>query len=358
MMRERRVDSCKAEEFTALLLSKAGADEESAACMAEVIITADLFGIRTHGLEFLPSYIKDIQSGRLSGRAKPETVKETPVFALVDAHNSIGHRTAVFCMDMAIEKAAKTGIGIVSAKNATHFGFAGFYPLMAVKRKMFGFVTSNTTPCMVPTGAVETRLGSDPIAAGMPAYPYPYLLDISTCIVPGGKIGLCARNGIELDPSWTVGADGRPGKSGRKIFDDMYAGNGGGILPAGGHKGYGLALLSEILTGVMTGGKNSDQLSVHDAADQFSQLFVAMDYGMFRDKDEIEKSLSDYLERIRSAKRLDPNAAVVTHGEPEFKAFEDNIKNGIRLVEETYNRLGEISGAYGVPIEDYLSALS
>ena len=353
-MKQYRVDCAKAKEFVKKMFIAGGADETAATNTAEVIVEADMFGIQTHGLECLGGYIRAMREGRLDAAAKPEIVKESPVYALVDGHNSLGHATAVYAMDLAIQKAKQSGVGVVVVRHGAHYGFAGYYPLMAIKEKMMGFTTSNTTPCMVPTGALQVMIGSNPISAGFPADPYPFLLDISTCAVAGGKIDLYAKLGKDLDPSWTLGKDGKPGVDGDKVLSDMHDGW-GGIQPMGGHKGYGFGLLMEILTGVIAGGKNSDQLKGgQPEGDQFSHMFFAMDYGVFGDREEIERSLSDYLQRIRDAKRLDPNVSIITPGEREFINRAEREENGILLLESTRDRLAELAAAAGIDASAYL----
>lgn len=355
-MKEYRVNCARAKEFAKRMFMAGGADEIAARNTADVIVEADMFGIQTHGLECLGGYIRAIREGRLDAGARPEIVKDAPVYALVDGHNGLGHATAVFAMDLAIRKAKQSGIGVVMVRHGAHYGFAGYYPLMAIRENMMGFTTSNTTPCMVPTGALQVMIGSNPIGVGFPAKPYPFLLDISTCAVAGGKIDLYAKLGKDLDPSWTLGADGKPGVDGDKVLSDMHDGW-GGIQPMGGHKGYGFGLLMEILTGIIAGGRTSDQLrGGQPEGDQFSHMFVAMDYGVFGNREDIEQSLSDYLQRIREARRLDPNVAIITPGEREFINRVEREENGIKLLESTRDRLAELAAQVGIDAGAYLGA--
>lgn len=160
-----------------------GFDEEESREIKDVLLTADLYGIESHGMQRMVRYHKGIEKGTIHPQAKPEIVFETPVSAVIDGHNGMGQLISVFAMKKAIEKAKKTGIGMVSVRESNHFGIAGYYAKMACSEGLIGMACTNSEAIMVPTFGKKAMLGSNPIAVAMPADPYPFFFDCSTTVV-------------------------------------------------------------------------------------------------------------------------------------------------------------------------------
>ena len=188
---DTRISEKELRAFMERAYEKEGFEQEEARRIADVLMQADLFGIESHGAQRMMYYHQNIKSGSVDVRARAEIVRETPVSALLDGHFAMGHLTAAKAMNIAIEKAKKTGIGMVVVRNSSHYGIAGYYPLMAEREGLAAFSMTNTGPIMVPTFGCEMMLGTNPMAFCMPADPYPFWFDASTTVVTLGKGG-CA----------------------------------------------------------------------------------------------------------------------------------------------------------------------
>ncbi len=187
---------------------KEGFEQEEARRIADVLMQADLFGIESHGAQRMMYYHQNIKSGSVDVRARAEIVRETPVSALLDGHFAMGHLTAAKAMNIAIEKAKKTGIGMVVVRNSSHYGIAGYYPLMAEREGLAAFSMTNTGPIMVPTFGREMMLGTNPMAFCMPADPYPFWFDASTTVVTLGKVEVYNKRGKPMPEGWTIDGEG------------------------------------------------------------------------------------------------------------------------------------------------------
>ena len=238
---------------------KFGFNEEETNIIKDVLLTADLYGIESHGMQRMVRYDKGIEKGTIHPDAKPEVVFETPVSAVIDGHDGMGQLISHFAMEKAIEKAKKTGVGFVSVRNSNHFGIAGYYAEMASKQGLLGMACTNSEAIMVPTFGRKAMLGSNPIAVAMPAEPYPFLFDCSTTVVTRGKLEMYNKMGKPLPQGWALGANGQESTDAPDVLANIVAKKGGGIMPLGGnkevngsHKGYGYGMLCEIFSSILS----------------------------------------------------------------------------------------------------------
>ena len=243
---------------------KFGFNEEETNIIKDVLLTADLYGIESHGMQRMVRYDKGIEKGTIHPDAKPEVVFETPVSAVIDGHDGMGQLISHFAMEKAIEKAKKTGVGFVSVRNSNHFGIAGYYAEMASKQGLLGMACTNSEAIMVPTFGRKAMLGSNPIAVAMPAEPYPFLFDCSTTVVTRGKLEMYNKMGKPLPQGWALGANGQESTDAPDVLANIVAKKGGGIMPLGGnkevngsHKGYGYGMLCEIFSSIFSMGVTS-----------------------------------------------------------------------------------------------------
>jgi L-2-hydroxycarboxylate dehydrogenase (NAD+) len=332
---------------------------------AEVMITADLFGIRTHGISFLCNYIRSIREGRIDPSAEPIIEKETAVSCLMDANGSMGHSSALKAMQIAIDKAEANGIGVTLLRNANHYGPAGYYPYFAAKKHLFGFTACNTEPHMVPINGKFPMLGANPIAFAMPAEPYPFLLDMSTTVIPRGKLEMAARNKETLAADYAIDSTGALCRDAARVSSGMRANQGGGILPlgglttlTGGHKGYGLALVVEIISGVFAQSLTSDQINLQEKGkNKVTQIFAALNYGMFGDPEVTERVLSEYMARIRGSVPLDPAKSIYTSGQIEMENYARNLTEGIFIGDKLYGDLMQLCESFGFDSDAYLERI-
>ena len=336
------------------IFEREGFSREDARAIADVLMQADLFGIESHGAQRMMYYHQNIASGSVNTAAQIEIVRETPVSALLDAHFAMGQLSGVRAMDLAIQKAKKTGVGIVCARNSSHYGIAGYYPLMAAKEGFCAFSMTNTGPIMVPTFGREMMLGTNPIAFCMPADPIPFWFDASTTVVTLGKVEVHAKREKTMPEGWTIDAEGKIATDAGKINQSILAGEMGGILPLGGagethsgHKGYGLAIMVEALTGVLAQGLLSPEMQgAH--GDHTSHFFLAFDPGMFGEPDMIRAQMSRYLAMLRNSEKMPGESRIYTPGEKAFEAMQRRRAEGIPVEEKTLAELRAIARELGV----------
>ena len=348
------IDAARLRRFMERAYRAEGFSGDEAAQIADVLMQADLFGIESHGAQRMMYYHRNIASGSVAIGAQPEVLRETPVSALMDGHFAMGQLTARKAMGLAIEKAKTSGIGMVAVRNSSHYGIAGYYTLMAEREGLASFSMTNTGPIMTPTFGREMMLGTNPLAFCMPADPVPFWFDASTTVVTLGKVEVYAKRGRPMPEGWTIDADGRPCSDAQRMNRSILAGEPGGVLPLGGegeahggHKGYGLALMVEALTGVLAQGLLSPEMQgAH--GDHTSHFFLAFDPAMFGDPAVIRAQMSRYLQMLRDSEKLPGHARIYTPGEKAFEAQARRMKEGIPVEEKTLLELRAIAAELGV----------
>lgn len=336
------------------IFEKEGFSSEDARAIADVLMQADLFGIESHGAQRLMYYHRNIRSGSVNVSAKPEVLRETPVSALIDGHFGMGALVAQFAMRMAIEKAKQSGVGMAVVRNSSHYGIAGYYTLMAEREGLAAFSMTNTGPIMVPTFGREMMLGTNPMAFCMPADPVPFWFDASTTVVTLGKVEVCQKRGRPMPQGWTIGPDGAPCTDASRMNASILAGERGGILPLGGegethggHKGYGLGIIVEALTGVLAQGMTSPQMcGAH--GDHTCHFLLAFDPAMFGDPADIRARMSAYLAALRASEKMPGCARIYTPGEKAFEAMARRLREGVPVEENTLAEVRQIAGELGV----------
>jgi LDH2 family malate/lactate/ureidoglycolate dehydrogenase len=248
-------------DFMVAVFKKLGTSPDDARICADVLIASDLRGIESHGVGRLKYYYDRIKAGVQFTTTEIEIVKESETTALIDGHHGMGHVIAHRAMSMAIEKAKRYGLGAVTVRNGTHFGIAGYYPLMAAEAGMMGFTVTNARPAIAPTFGTEPMLGTNPIAFAAPSDgDHPFCFDGATSITQRGKVEVAARAEKLVPKGWVIDAQGNPATDPDQILDDMGRAQ-AALLPLGGagellagYKGYDLATMVEILSASLSGG--------------------------------------------------------------------------------------------------------
>ena len=339
---------------------KFGFKEEEARIITNVLLLSDLYGIESHGMQRLVRYHKGIEKGMIKIDAVPEIVHETPVSAVIDAHDAMGQLVSHKAMTMAIEKAKKTGMAIVSVRNSNHFGIAGYYAKMACDQGLMGMAMTNSEAIMVPTFARMAMIGSNPIAVALPANPYPFFFDASTTVVTRGKLEVYNKMGKPLPEGWALNKDGHPSTDAKDVLSNIVAKNGGGIMPLGGstetlgsHKGYGFGMLCEIFCSVFSQGTPSSHVNVGGKSGT-CHGFMAVDPHVFGDPEAIKAHFSAFLQELRDAPKADGQPRIYTHGEKEVFAYEDRMKNGIDVNINTVAEMADMARFLGMDSEKYL----
>ena len=354
-MQYHRVSHEKLVKFCEQVFKGYGFSEEECKQITDVLLAADLSGIESHGIQRLIRYHKEITSGLVKLNAKPEIVFETPLSAVIEGNDCMGQILGVKAMQLAIDKAKKSGFGMVTVRNSNHYGIAGYYTNMAAAQGLIGLSMTNTEAIMVPTFGRQAMLGTNPIAFAMPAQPYPYSFDAATTVVPRGKLEVYVKRGNGLPVGWALDENGHDSDDADRVLKNIIAKTGGGILPLGGsgdmtsgYKGYGFAMLCEIATAILSGGTTSNYIYKTPGRANIAHCFIAIDHGMFGDKAEIEANLSKYLQEVRDSAKAEGQDRIYIHGEKEFEARAKVLANGVSLNDKTYaemQMIAEYTGA-------------
>ena len=340
--------------------TKFGFKEDEARIITDVLLLSDLYGIESHGMQRLVRYHKGIEKGMIKVDAKPEVVFETPVSAVVDAHDGMGQLAGHFGMSLAIEKARKVGMAVVTVRNSNHYGIAGYYAKMACDQGLIGMSMTNSEAIMVPTFARKAMIGSNPIAVSMPADPYPFFFDASTTVVTRGKLELYNKMEKPLPEGWALDKNGHASTDAKDVLTNIVAKNGGGIMPLGGntellgsHKGYGYGMLCEIMCSMFSQGTPSSRVNVGGKSGT-CHGFMVIDPKVFGDPEAIKAHFSAFLQELRDTPKADGQTRSYTHGEKEAFAYKDRLENGIDVNQKTVVEMCDLATYLGMDYKAYL----
>ena len=347
----RRVRFEDLKSFCCKAYVKVGVPAAEAEIVADLLVRSDLRGVETHGVTRLPIYILRLQKGYVRKECKLTAVKDKGPIAFLEAHGSMGHIAAYHAMERAIAKAEEYGMGWVSVKDSGHFGVAGLFPMMALRKDFIGYVVSNSAPMMFPWGGKERIIGNNPMAYAIPTDHYPpVVLDFSLSVVSSGKLILSRKKGEKIPLGWAVDKNGLP-------TDDPYAGyeGGGSLAPVGGHKGYGMVLVHEMLTAVLTGGKWTRRIrSLYEEEPSGIQgtchSFMAMDPDCFVGRDVFKREVDRYIKSIKESAKAQNTTEILVPGEPEFRTETERLKGGIPLVPATIKELTSLGESLGISL--------
>lgn len=353
-MSELRLNVQVARDFVQRAMQGYGFTAEEGAITADVLLTADLYGIQSHGIHRLMRYAGAVREGSIDPKAKVTTVFETPLSAVWDAPKTLGQSVAHRGMTLAIEKARQHGFGIVTVRGSNHYGIAGYYTRMAVAADMIGLCMTNTEAIAIPTYGKKAMLGTNPIAVAMPADPTPFWYDAATTVVTRGKLEVYNKVGKALPAGWAADENGEDCADSDRVLKNIIAKAGGGIFPLGGateetgsHKGYGLGLIVEMMTSILAGGTTAPNVKHSGNADT-SFTFAALDYGLFGDKKAIKGRMSALLQELRDSPKADGQDRIYTHGEKELECAARYMEEGIPVNEKTLVEMREIAAELGI----------
>ncbi|MEA2070907.1 MAG: Ldh family oxidoreductase [Asgard group archaeon] len=313
--------------------------KEDAKICAEVLITSDLRGITSHGVQRLKMYYDRIKAGVQKPITKIKILKESPTTATLDAGHGMGHVAAYRGMELAIKKAKEFGSGAVSVGNSTHYGIAGYYALMATEADMIGISMTNARPSIAPTFGIEPMMGTNPLTFGIPTdEDFPFLLDCATSITQRGKIEVLARTNTPTPKGWVINEKGELATDSNQILKDLKDGTaallplGGARETLGGHKGYGYAAIVEILSSALWGGPFMKNLTV-DKGYKLGHFFVAIDPSKFIELETFKKISGSICHDLRNSKIAPGEDRIFTAGEKEFYKEQEIKEKGIPLNE-------------------------
>ena len=355
------VDDQKLLQFTQKVFETFGVGHQQAFICAENLVLADLRGIPSHGVARLQRYVNGMKNGTILPLAKPVVVKDTLSTATVDANSGLGQVAGHFSTQLAIDKAQRTGVGIVTVRNSNHYGIAGYYSLMILNAGMMGISMTNSAPLVVPTFGKEMIIGTNPISLTAPTKRNrPFFLDMATSVVPRGKLEVYERLEKSMPEGWAVNAMGKITTSASEVLKNMTARAGGGILPLGGegelfsgYKGYGMAVLVDILCGVLSGGAYTDKVDSKGPMGQaqpaeVAHFFMALKIENFVDMDVFTDKMDDLIDRLKNSQKADGATRIYIHGEKEYELFDKHQKDGLPLEEKVFENLQKIAADRGV----------
>jgi ureidoglycolate dehydrogenase (NAD+) len=307
-----------------------GLNAEDARLTAEVLVTTDTLGTFTHGTRQLRGLLKNVRSGRIRADAHETVAAQGPAWALVDAHDAMPPAVSYRSMELAMHKAKASGIGFVGVKQSSHYGAAGFYANLAARQDMFGMSMCNVDPCMAVPGAKGRVLGTNPIAYAAPAgTEKPVFLDIATSAVAATNIYAAKTLGQPIPETWLVDEEGLPTRDYSQFPEKTVQ------VPMAGHKGYGLAVMVEILTAVLTGAGILSEVSswVLDLPTPTNEghAFIAIDIGQIMPIGQFKTRMDHMIQEIKSAPLAKDAERIYLPGEIELERQEQALANGILL---------------------------
>ena len=323
----------------------AGKSEEA----ARVLVEADARGIRSHGVVRLTRYLTEAKQGFIRPEAEPEVVFETPVSLVVDGNRGLGQHVSIFAMERCVEKAESGLFCFATVRNSNHFGIAGYYSEMAQKKGMIGISMTNTYPLVVPTFGREAMLGTNPIAVCVPGTRSPFHMDMATSVVPRGKIEVRLRAKQSLPEGWAVDENGVPTTNAASVIHNFDTHSHGGILPLGGsgeefggHKGFGLAVLVDLLSAGLSLGQCSKD-TYTDKGGGVCHFFGAMRLDAFGDPDAIRAHVQGIVDGLCGSAKSEGKDKIFFHGEKEMAARELSMKNGVKLPKALFDSIRAMS---------------
>lgn len=321
-MTKIKIDELKSFAVAALL--KAGVAKNNADLVADVLVTTDMFGIMTHGTRNLEQYIKKMEAGGLDAKAEPVVVCEGPAFAIINGNKALGMVSGCKAMKLAIEKAKKVGIAYVGVRNSCHFGAAGYYANIAAEEGLIGLSMSNTDPVIaVPNGASKA-IGTNPFSFACPTENGKSIfLDVALSSVAALKVIMAKEKGMAIPDTWLVDKDGLP-TTDSSLFPQEAS-----LQPMSAHKGYGLAVLVEILSAVITGAGmlseiaswNLDMSSVNNAG----HAFIAIDIKQMMEENEFYKRINQVVNELKNGPKAKGKDKIFLPGEMEWDN-RDNVQ--------------------------------
>ncbi|MEL6535509.1 MAG: Ldh family oxidoreductase [Bacteroidota bacterium] len=347
-------------DFTRSVFMAMGVTTADAQLATEVLLSADLRGVDSHGVARLTGYVRLWEAGRINPTPNIKVVHETPGTATIDGDAGLGLVVAPKAMEIALEKAENVGTGWVSVRNSNHYGIAGYHALMAVPRNMIGWSMTNASPLVAPTFSAERLLGTNPIGVAIPAGKQPpFVADFATTTVANGKLEILQRKQEDAPIGWVQDKDGNPTTNAYGVKE------GGALLPLGGtresgsHKGYGMGALVDILSAVLSGANYGPwappfvsflPLAPDPVGEGLGHFLGAMRVDAFRPLEEWQQHMDNWIERFRNSTPAPGQDRVLIPGDPEREMEAQREKEGIPLLDAVVKDLTEVGKKFGIEL--------
>ena len=344
--------------LTTLILEKYGYSKKEAELTAWVLVEADTRGVPSHGVSRLAFYRMNRDKGFSKPGANPSIIWETPVSLVVDGHDGVGGYVSDFAVEQTIAKAKKMGTAFCAVKNSNHYGMAGLWAEKIGQQDMVGMAFTNTRTCGIPTFGRERLLGTNPIAIAIPeAEGKMFLLDMATTTVAHGKIEVYDRRKKPMPLGWAVDENGK-GTTDASTFErmflstDQYGGHlflGGEGEENGGHKGYGLGLLVDLLCAGLSMGAFSLNTFKPGQGSGIAHFFGAFRLDLFGKTEDIRAHIAEILRTVRESEVAEGNKRIYIHGEKEMEARALALERGIDVDDATCGLLQKLVDEFSLP---------
>jgi LDH2 family malate/lactate/ureidoglycolate dehydrogenase len=348
MSRNTHVDPAKLREFAAAVYAAEGMPAEDAALVADSLVQADLWGHQSHGVLRLDWYRARIRSGMMSAKTDAALAVDAGAVAVIDGRDGVGQVLAERAMREAVARAKLHGIGAVGVRNSNHFGTAMYYTRRAAEAGCVGFLSTNASPSMAPWGGRRKAIGNNPWSIAAPAGNRPPLmLDIANTAVARGKVYLAKQRGESIPAGWALDREGRPTLDPQAAIEGI-------ILPMGAHKGYGISVMMDVLSGVLTGSAFASGVHGPYQAVQRSgcgHLAIALHIEAFQPRAEFERRIESLVAELKGTP-LAPGAEEIFYpGEIEARTAERNLRDGLPFPPDTLDDLRRVAAECSVPLD-------
>ena len=344
-MKKVKINELK--EFSVKALEKVGVSKQNAETVAEVLVATDVFGVVTHGTKNLCQYIEKMQAGGLDAQAEPSIVCEGLSYAIIDGNKAVGMVSACKAMGLAIKKAKETGVAYVGVRNSCHFGASGYYANMAAKEGLLGISVSNADPIMAIPNSARPAIGTNPFSFAVPLGDGKSLfLDCALSNVAALKVIMAKEKGLDIPDTWLVDEEGIPTKDARKFPTNAS------LQPMAAHKGYGLAVLVEILAAVMTGAGILSQVSSWNldlsSTNNAGHAFIAVDVSKMMPYDTFIERMKQMTTELKNSKLAKNAVKIYLPGEMEWDNKAKNEASGYLEITDAmaagYMKLSKMTG--------------
>ncbi|MGE7717936.1 Ldh family oxidoreductase [Priestia megaterium] len=330
-----------------------GLSNADANIIAEDLVAANLRGLDSHGISRIPMYLERIRRKVVNPQPNITIKNITPAVSLVDGDDGMGFLAAHKAMDEAVRLAKQSGIGLVGVRRSTHYGMAALYVKQAIEAGYISLAYTNSSPAIPPWGGRSTFLGASPFAAGVPGgKEVPYVLDMAMTVIARGKIRLAATHGEPIPPGLALDSEGAPTTDAKKAFEGV-------CLPFGGAKGSALAMLMDLLAGVLTGANYAGEVKSlyfdHSEPQNVGHLFVAIRPDLFVPQEEFEDRMDNFVNKTKEVPLAQGFDEILIPGEPEERTAIQRLKNGIPLTSEVIQSLCEEGTRQGMDLSSIFS---
>jgi len=344
------VDSNKLKILCKKILNKAGCSEKHALVIADSMVSANLRGIDTHGVFRIPMYIGRIQRNFINLEHKIKISNQSNSYIVVDGDNGFGQVVAIEVVNLALKQAKKSGSCIALIHNTNYFAMLAYYMLKVVQQDMIGVIMCNTPPLVAPSGGIEARLGTNPLCAAVPTgKSFPIVLDMATSTAAGAKILLAEQKGEKIPEGWALDKEGHS-------TTNPSAARKGVLLPVGGPKGYGLGLVIDILSGVLSGANYGVKVpsslpKLNNPIPNLGVFIHIINIENFMPIIEFKKRINQDIDSIKSSKKLPGVSEILIPGELEFRTEQKRIKEGIPINIKTWREIEKYAKLYKINLK-------